>query len=217
MMNRPHGRMILASVEKETIQADCDIKAINIILQGLPTEIYALVLHNIYSSSSSISQIEYSPTVSQQSEFSQLDSGLTILVFKNGDDPINAINHVMSFLSAVVTSRYPTTNNQLRNSGSNSEKQRIAKGKDTCPNNALNQEGNRMIHDLRILEAQATQSVITHNAAYQADDLDAYNSDCDELNSAKVALMANLSRYGSDVLAEVHNPDTMDMMNQGVQ
>ncbi|GJU97394.1 hypothetical protein Tco_1326665 [Tanacetum coccineum] len=68
MMNRPHGRMILASVEKgplvwpsitedgvtrlkeyveltpaEAIQADCDIKAINIILQGLPTEIYALV------------------------------------------------------------------------------------------------------------------------------------------------------------------------------
>ncbi|GJY77430.1 hypothetical protein Tco_0482546 [Tanacetum coccineum] len=68
MMNRPNGRMILASVEKgplvwpsitmdgvtrlkeyteltpaEAIQADCDIKAINIILQGLPTEIYALV------------------------------------------------------------------------------------------------------------------------------------------------------------------------------
>ncbi|GJT80441.1 putative reverse transcriptase domain-containing protein [Tanacetum coccineum] len=65
---RPHGRMILASVEKgplvwpsitedgvtrlkeyveltpsEATQADCDIKAINIILQGLPTEIYALV------------------------------------------------------------------------------------------------------------------------------------------------------------------------------
>ncbi|GJZ29717.1 hypothetical protein Tco_0574364 [Tanacetum coccineum] len=39
MMNRPHGRMILASVEK----ADCDIKAINIILQDLPIEIYALV------------------------------------------------------------------------------------------------------------------------------------------------------------------------------
>ncbi|GJR48240.1 hypothetical protein Tco_1316343 [Tanacetum coccineum] len=68
MMNRPYGRMILSSVEKgplvwptiivdgvtrlkkyteltsaETIQADCDIKAINIILQGLPTKIYALV------------------------------------------------------------------------------------------------------------------------------------------------------------------------------
>ncbi|GJR41419.1 hypothetical protein Tco_1217103 [Tanacetum coccineum] len=69
MMNKPNGRMILAFVKKgpldwpsitvdgvtrlmeyneltlaEAIQADCDIKAINnIILQGLPTEIYALV------------------------------------------------------------------------------------------------------------------------------------------------------------------------------
>ncbi|GJR41206.1 hypothetical protein Tco_1216890 [Tanacetum coccineum] len=32
---------------------------------------------------------------------------------------------------------------------------------------------------------------------------DAYDFDCDELNTAKVALMANLSHYGSDALAEV--------------
>nr|GFD11855.1 hypothetical protein [Tanacetum cinerariifolium] len=49
--------------------------------------------------------------------------------------------------------------------------------------------------------------VITNNAAYQADDLDAYDSDCDEINSAKIALMANLSHYGSDNLAEVNNPE----------
>ncbi|GJS82371.1 hypothetical protein Tco_0748912 [Tanacetum coccineum] len=63
------------------------------------------------------------------------------------------------------------------------------------------------------------QTVITHNAAYQADDLDAYDSDCDELNTAKVALMANLSHYGSDALAEVHNHDNMNnnMINQAVQ
>nr|GEX58032.1 retrovirus-related Pol polyprotein from transposon TNT 1-94 [Tanacetum cinerariifolium] len=62
-------------------------------------------------------------------------------------------------------------------------------------------------------------TVITHNAAYQADDLDAYEYDCDELNTAKVAPMVNLSHYGSDVLAEVHNHDNMDnnMINQGVQ
>nr|GEU47749.1 putative reverse transcriptase domain-containing protein [Tanacetum cinerariifolium] len=36
----------------------------------------------------------------------------------------------------------------------------------------------------------------------QADDLDAYNSDCDELNTAKFALMENLSHYGLDVLTE---------------
>ncbi|GKD82148.1 hypothetical protein Tco_1348987 [Tanacetum coccineum] len=41
------------------------------------------------------------------------------------------------------------------------------------------------------------------NAAYQADDLNAYDSDCDELNTAKVALMVNLSHYGSDALTEV--------------
>nr|GEZ11523.1 hypothetical protein [Tanacetum cinerariifolium] len=45
--------------------------------------------------------------------------------------------------------------------------------------------------------------VITNNAAYQADDLDVYDSDCDEINYAKIALMANLSHYGSDNLAEV--------------
>nr|GEZ74185.1 hypothetical protein [Tanacetum cinerariifolium] len=53
-----------------------------------------------------------------------------------------------------------------------------------------------------IAEAQPTQTVITHNAAYQTNDLDAYDSDCDEINTAKVALMANLSHYGSDDLAE---------------
>nr|GEX89663.1 integrase, catalytic region, zinc finger, CCHC-type, peptidase aspartic, catalytic [Tanacetum cinerariifolium] len=73
--------------------------------------------------------------------------------------------------------------------------------------------------DPRIPEGQATQTVITHNAAYQADDMDAYNFDCDELNTAKVALIANLSQYSLDVLAEVHNPDNVNnnMINQGVQ
>nr|GFC82189.1 hypothetical protein [Tanacetum cinerariifolium] len=42
---------------------------------------------------------------------------------------------------------------------------------------------------------------------YQADDLDAYDSDCDEINSAKIALMAKLSHYGSDNIVEVNNPE----------
>ncbi|GJY93298.1 hypothetical protein Tco_0509080, partial [Tanacetum coccineum] len=367
MMNRPHGRMILASGEKgplvwpiitvdgvtrpkeyteltpaETIQADCDIKAINIILQGILTEIYALVIQhriakdiwekikllmqgtsltkqehecklydefdeftykkgeslheyylrfslllndmNIYKmpleqfqvntkflntlpaewskfvtdvklvkdlhttnvdqihvyleqherhanevrlihecnsdplalvASHQMTQSPYqshqhsylnsqhqqfvSPyktsQVNQQSEFSQLDSGLTILVFKHVDDPIDAINHVMSFLSAVVTSRYPTTNNQLRKSSNPRQQAIINDGRVTV----------QPVHGRQIsyaAEGQATQTVITHNAAFQADDLDAYDYDCDELNTAKVALMANLSYYGSDALAE---------------
>ncbi|GJU78039.1 hypothetical protein Tco_1275109 [Tanacetum coccineum] len=71
MQNREHGRMILESVKNgpliwptieengvtrtkkyvelsaaEKIQADCDMKATNIILQGLPTDIYSLVNHH---------------------------------------------------------------------------------------------------------------------------------------------------------------------------
>ncbi|GKF89210.1 retrovirus-related pol polyprotein from transposon TNT 1-94, partial [Tanacetum coccineum] len=66
----------------------------------------------------------------------------------------------------------------------------------------LHQEELAFLADSGIAEGQATQTVITHNATYQADDLDAYDSDCDELNTVKVALMANLSHYGSDVLVE---------------
>ncbi|GKD48554.1 hypothetical protein Tco_1277530 [Tanacetum coccineum] len=43
MQNREHGRMILESLK---IQADCDMKATNIILQGLPADIYSLVNHH---------------------------------------------------------------------------------------------------------------------------------------------------------------------------
>nr|GFB73817.1 hypothetical protein [Tanacetum cinerariifolium] len=62
-------------------------------------------------------------------------------------------------------------------------------------------------------------NVITTNAAYQADDLDAYDSDCDELNSANIALMENLSHYGSDNLAEVNNQDnrTNHLIHQEMQ
>nr|GEX47299.1 reverse transcriptase domain-containing protein [Tanacetum cinerariifolium] len=67
----------------------------------------------------------------------------------------------------------------------------------------LHEEELAFLADLGITEGQATQTVIIHNATYQADDLDEYDSDCDELNTAKVALMANLSHYGSDVLAKV--------------
>nr|GFB18513.1 hypothetical protein [Tanacetum cinerariifolium] len=153
-----------------------------------------------------------------------------------GDDPIDAINQMMSFLTAVVTSRYPPTNNQLRNSSNPRQQATINNGrvtvqpiqgrqnfclleKDTCQSNAQNQRGKGTRHDPRIAKAQTTQYAITNNTAYQSDDLDAYDSDCDEINSAKIALMVNLSHYGSDGLAEVHNPDnvTNNVFNQAVQ
>ncbi|GJT33131.1 retrovirus-related pol polyprotein from transposon TNT 1-94 [Tanacetum coccineum] len=190
--------------------------------------------HNIYSPSSSIPQLEYPPSVDQQSEFSQQESGLIVPVFQKGNDPIDAINHMMSFLTVVVISRYPTTNNQLRNSSNPRQQATINNGRVTlqpiqgrqtsvaaaqASGQILHEEELAFLADLRIPEGQATQTVITHNAAYQADDLDAYDSDCDELNTAKVSLMANLSHYGSDALFEVHNHDNVndDMTNQVVQ
>nr|GFC56060.1 hypothetical protein [Tanacetum cinerariifolium] len=56
-------------------------------------------------------------------------------------------------------------------------------------------------------------TVITHNAAYQADDLDAYDSNCDEINTAKVALMANLSHYGSDNPVELYDGNDIEKTN----
>nr|GFD02841.1 hypothetical protein [Tanacetum cinerariifolium] len=81
--------------------------------------------------SSSIPQMEYAPTVHQQSELSSLETGLVVLVFQKGDDPIDAINHMMSFLTAVVTSRYPATNNQLRTSSNPQQQATINNGRVT--------------------------------------------------------------------------------------
>nr|GEV97716.1 hypothetical protein [Tanacetum cinerariifolium] len=74
----------------------------------------------------------------------------------------------------------------------------------------MNRQHERIIlesieNDPGIADAQTTQYIITNNVAYQANDLDAYDSDCDKINSAKIALMANLSHYGSDNLAEYVN------------
>nr|GFA19919.1 hypothetical protein [Tanacetum cinerariifolium] len=272
----------------EAIQADYDVKATYIILQGLPPEVYALygtpyhssqfasqvqsstslsitypsndfqslVNHNVPSSS--IPQVKYAIAVHQQSEFSQPDTGLVVPVFQKGDDPIDAINHMMSFLTAVVTSRYPPTNNQLRTSSNPRQQATINNGRVTIqpiqgrqnsmtasmsrqytsgPSRTLgkqrvivcyNSQANRQVlheeeleflADLGIPETQSTQYVVTNNVAYQADNLDAFDSDCNEINSAKIALMANLSHYGSDNLAEVHNQENMtnNVIYQDVQ
>nr|GEV67044.1 retrovirus-related Pol polyprotein from transposon TNT 1-94 [Tanacetum cinerariifolium] len=320
MMNRQHGRMILESVENgpllwptveenrvtrpkkysklsttEAIQADCDVKPTNIILQGLPPKVYALgeslrdfylrfslLLNdmNIYNMKLEQFQVntkflntlppEWSKFVTDvklvrdlhttnvdqlhaylgQHEYHANEIRLMhklVPVFQKGDDPIDAINHMMSFLTTVVTSRYPSTNNHLRNSSNPRQQATVnnrrvtvqpIQGRQNSLTDAMHkakkekrdeawfkdkvilvqaqvnghvrhEEELEFLADPGIAEAQSTEYVITNNAAYQADDLDAYDSDCDKINSTKIALMANLSHYGSDNLAEVHNPDNV--------
>nr|GEY17741.1 hypothetical protein [Tanacetum cinerariifolium] len=370
MMNRQHGRMILASVENGPLiwLSIKENEETNIILQGLPPEVYALVSNhkvakelweriqllmqgtslmkqkrecklydefdkfaykkgeslrefylrfllllndmNIYNMKLKQFQVntqflntllpEWSKFVTDvklvrdlhTTNVDQLHAYLGQHEFQaneKGDDPIDAINHMMSFLTAVVTSRYPPIDNQLRNlsnprqqstinngrvtvqpiherhtslatgtlrtytsgaSGNNSRKQRTVfcyncKGEchmskqctkpkrkrdelwlkdklllvqDQANRQILHEEELAFLADPGIAEAQTTHNVITHNAAYQADDLDAYDPDCDEINTPKVALMVNLSHYGFDYLAEVHNQDnvTHNVINQAV-
>nr|GEY23989.1 hypothetical protein [Tanacetum cinerariifolium] len=143
---------------------------------------------------------------------------------QKGDDPIDAINHMMSFLTAVVTSRHTslaTGTSRTYTSGAsrnNFEKQRTVicyncKGEGHMSKQCTKPKRKRDESWFK------DKTVITHNAAYQADDLDAYESDCDEINAAKVLLMANLSHYGSDDLAEVHNHDNVNhnLINQALQ
>ncbi|GJQ92718.1 hypothetical protein Tco_0003857 [Tanacetum coccineum] len=80
----------------------------------------------------------------------------------------------------------------------------------------LNEEELPFLTDPGVAKGPVTQTAITHNSAYQADDLDAYDSDCDDLFIAKSVLMDNLSSYGSDVLSEVpHSEHTHnDTLNQ---
>nr|GEW48407.1 hypothetical protein [Tanacetum cinerariifolium] len=216
------------------------------------------------------------PPVHQLSDFSQPDTGLVVPVFQKGDDPIDAINHMMSFLTAVVTSQQYTLGPsgtsgkqrvivcynckgeghmskqctkpkrkrdeaQLRTSSNPHQQATIYNGRRVivCYNckgeghmskqytkpkrkrdeawfkdkvllvqaqasgQVLHEEDLEFLADPGIVETQSTQYVVTNNVAYQANDLDAYDSDCDELNSV-IALMANLSHYGSDNLVEAN-------------
>nr|GFA73684.1 hypothetical protein [Tanacetum cinerariifolium] len=175
--------------------------------------------HNAYIASAP--QIDYAPIAHHPSEFSSPKTGLVVLIFQKGDDPINAINHMMSFLTSVVTSRggriichlvrrdrlHPDHKEHLEDKGKRDAewfKDKLLLVQAQANGQVLQEEELDSLADPGTTKSTTNQTVVTTNVAYQADDLDAYDSDCDEVNSAKVALMANLSHYGSDNVAEVN-------------
>ncbi|GKC45087.1 hypothetical protein Tco_1062809 [Tanacetum coccineum] len=110
-------------------------------------------------------------------------------ILLQGEDLIECINKVMAFLSAVAL--------RPRNSTWFKEK-------------------------LMLAEAQeASQILDEEQLAFLADpnNLDAYDSDCADLSSAKAVLMANLSSYDPEVLSEVAYSESYpnDMINQDVK
>nr|GEY35442.1 hypothetical protein [Tanacetum cinerariifolium] len=165
------------------------------------------------------------------------------------DDLIACLNKAMAFLTVVASSRFHSTNNQLRTSsntrnqatiqddrvtvqqvqgrqGQNysgeghmarqctqpkrqrnvawyKEKAMLAEAQDA--GQILDEEKLAFLADPEILAAQA-QTIIPYNDAFQTEDLDTYDSDCDDLLNAQAVLMANISNYGSDVISEPGRP-----------
>ncbi|GJT42317.1 integrase, catalytic region, zinc finger, CCHC-type containing protein [Tanacetum coccineum] len=66
----------------------------------------------------------------------------------------------------------------------------------------LDEEQLSFLADPSIRDGQATQKTIPNTVAFQIEDLDAYDSDCDDVFNSKAVLITNLSNYGSDVILE---------------
>ncbi|GKE22685.1 hypothetical protein Tco_1434197 [Tanacetum coccineum] len=279
MQNREHRRMILESVENspliwptieenrmtrtkkyaelsatEKIQADCDMKATNIILQGLPADVYSLVNHHRFTKDlwerlvKDLHTTNYDQLHAYLQQHELHANDVRIMRERNQDPLALVANHQMK-PSHFNAYEYPYNNPQFQQQFSPSQSPHYRSitptqhystaypsiplvisylstpylnaysstiHQEACPqppsvphieynvtwqDSAQSQRGKEMLLDPGIAEGPVTQSIITHNAAYQVNDLDAYDFDCDEISTAKAVLMANLSSYGSDVLS----------------
>ncbi|GKB61080.1 retrovirus-related pol polyprotein from transposon TNT 1-94, partial [Tanacetum coccineum] len=205
---------------------------------------------------SSIPQIAYQlpqVTIQLMTESPFVDLSFAIPVFSLGDDPIACLNKAMAFLMTVASSRFPSTNNQLRTSMNLRNQATIQDGK----SNATSSRGNNASGQARVVKCyncqgeghmarKCTQPKRPRNATWYKDkamlveaqeagqildeeqltfltdpeteNLDTYDSNCDNISNAKAILTANISNYGFDVISEVPHSETYlnDMENQGV-
>nr|GEW60985.1 retrovirus-related Pol polyprotein from transposon TNT 1-94 [Tanacetum cinerariifolium] len=223
--------------EAQQLQDDCNVQATNIILHGIPLDVYALVNHQDVAKDiwERVKLLMKGTELSyQEPEFPLLDSGLAIPTFQQGEDLIDCINKVMAFLFTVA-SRFPASNNQLRMSSNPHNQTTIQdrrvtvqqfQGRQTqSSDGARNKEiattsrGNYAAGQSRVVKCYNCQRerymarkctqpkrprnsawfkkklmlIIPQNLAFQTEDLDAYDSDGDDIYSAKAVLMANLS------------------------
>nr|GEV76597.1 hypothetical protein [Tanacetum cinerariifolium] len=267
VLNRQHGRMILESVEHgpllwptveedgvtrlkkysklsaaEAIQADCDVKAKNIILLGLPLEVYALVsTHNVEKELwERIQMLMQGTSLTKQERecklYDEFDKFAYRLMHERTSDLLALVSQhqlnrptyqhhqqshhqpqfqqqASTYQSSLFATSYHTP--QFVSQEPSSSNLSISYPVNDIPS-AVNHNAYMTSYlapqidyapILLLQESLSNQNVVTTNTAYQADDLDAYDSDCDELNSTKIALMENLSHYGSDNLAKANNQD----------
>ncbi|GJZ22578.1 hypothetical protein Tco_0559617, partial [Tanacetum coccineum] len=175
-----------------------------------------------------------------------VDSSFVVPVFSPRDDLITCLNKAMAFLTVVASSSNATSsggNNasgqakvvkcynyqgeghmarqctqpkRPRNSAWYKDKAMLAKAQEA--RQILDEEQLAFLADLGVPDGQAVLTIIPNNAAFQTEELDTYDSDCDDISNAKAVLMANISNYGFDIISEVPHSETYlnDMENQSV-
>ncbi|GKA19474.1 hypothetical protein Tco_0699389 [Tanacetum coccineum] len=124
-------------------------------------------------------------TLQSPADLLQVDSCLVVPYFLSTDDPLECLNKVMAFMCTTLASSYLLTNNQL-DTLSNPMNQCTQPTK--VQNSAWFKE--------KMLLAQVQEARIALNG------IDLYDSNCDDISTAKAVLMANLLSYSSDVLSE---------------
>ncbi|GJW89832.1 integrase, catalytic region, zinc finger, CCHC-type containing protein [Tanacetum coccineum] len=171
----------------------------------------------------SVPQNAYPPQTSPQqpqAEFPQLNSSLEVLTFLPGDDlisyllPIRGIKPLFKMVESPFSKfkedkvrmlSVQDHKGMLQVQGEiHQVKQRLSSAiivKVKAEGKELDEEQLAFLVDPGVVDGQVAQT-ITHNAAFQTNDLDVYDSDCDDISSAKAFLMANLSSCDSDILSE---------------
>ncbi|GKF34668.1 hypothetical protein Tco_0107868, partial [Tanacetum coccineum] len=144
-----------------------------------------------------------SPPVTQlaQAEFPQLDSGLAVPIFQQGEDPIDCINKAIAFLYFNKFNKFKEdklrvllaleTEELLQPQGETMQlpkrprsstwfKEKLILAEAQEVGQILDEEQLAFIADPGIAEVQVSQQTIPHNSVFQTEDLDAYDSDCDD-------------------------------------
>ncbi|GJS14791.1 hypothetical protein Tco_0409263 [Tanacetum coccineum] len=151
---------------------------------------------------------------------------------KKGDDPIDAINPMMSSLNCcwetTIYAAGTTRNNTLEHSGRNTGNNRLSSvynykgeghiGRVIFPSRVRSHKREKMDERGSMISV-AGSSQECGQVLNRGTRSGAYDSDVMELNSAKDFSLAKSFRNGSDALTEVHNPDNLacDLINQSEQ
>ncbi|GJU59776.1 integrase, catalytic region, zinc finger, CCHC-type containing protein [Tanacetum coccineum] len=167
----------------EKLQADCDLKATNIVLQDVAASRLPLTNNQLRTSSN-------------------LRNHATIQDNRGQARVVKCYNCQGKGHMA----RQCSQPKRPRNAAWFKDKVMLAEAHES--GQILDEEQLVFLADPGILEGQATQITIPNNAAFQAEDLDAYDFECDDVSIAQAVLMANLSNYGLDVISEAAVQDT---------